>query len=1494
MGPFHTNRTSHRVATLLLLSLLLGIGESGQCVAAAASNDQVIRLNNDGVNFLKQNNFAAAVKKFEEALRLDPTYALARDNLAIAYNNYGISMQNNPQGAIVNFHRSLFYKPGDATGMQNLNVTIQNLGKNPGNFKDRVDLGKEARKAGEVEGAIVEFAEALKLKNDPKLRVELGKLYRVKDQVDKAIEQFKMASGTPDLDLDSKVEAFTGLGQAYQAKQDYPNSVAAYREAINLDRTNRDTLLANQAVWEEAVRKDPTSAPNHIGLGEAYKFLGDFGQAEAEYRQALIFDPRNQIAQQLIGSLGKAKIEFERDRHINAGVDLQQRKLYDQAIAEYKIALSRDPRNATTLVNIGSAYQQKEDYQSAIQFYQNALAIEPSNQAATQGLKACKEAATAKMLKETTEAAAQAFKVGQFDQALARYKQLLASDPKDAALHFNVGATLQAMKRLDEAISSYRQAITLDPKNKDYQSALQKAMQDKADPIIEAGMKKHGEKAYAQAIGLYQQALVLVPDNNKLMYNLATAYFSNQQFPEALKLYEQLVQKDPKGQIDDLWLIGNIQENAGRGQDALATYNRYLSEAPRGKFVADAKTRIDALRKDINDTLKIKSEAELAQLKDAEDAYNAGVKLQNEKNWEAAIAQYQKAIQLNGKDPAYPAALGSLFQQKGDLDLAVQWYETASAVAEKSPKPDKKLIGELKAAVKNATALKAGPLVDEAVKKQLAGDNAGAIDLYKKALTLIPENGKVWANLGAAYQLLDNFNEARAAYTKAVEVAPKEEVEDWYLIAKLDEHFGQGQLAVDHYRKYVTAAPTGKFTKDANERLAALARNINATQKLPTQGELKTAKAVNDLLDQGLKLQQAGNHRDAIPLYQKAMQIKPNDPSIMYALATAYQNEKDFDNAIDLYNKVIAIDPKTFPDAKKFRLACLESKAAPITDDAVKKFQAGDFAGAAAAYKQAIQIMPEPDNASLYTSLGSALQSSDDFGGARAAYQKAFDLDPKGQREVLYFLGLFADHFGQGPMALDLFRKYQTENPRGQFVAYAKQRTDALSRDASATIKVPTTAERQSAAKLDELFDAGSKAMQSKNFEEAIAKFQECVRLAPNQPAYWTNLGAAQQGANLLDQAVESYKKARSLTTNPKDQKDLDSYIAGAQGGKAQPIVDEALKKQSANDFAGAAEGYKKALEIVPNNARLHTTLAACLQQIDDFNGARASFQQALNIDKKGEKENWYFLAVLDEHFNKGPLALQEYQNYVRENPGGAYVAQAQARIKELTANPAKTQRLTTQAEQQAAAQVSQAYNDALKLQQEGKLDEAIAKYLEALKGMPNEYAVWYALGTAYQNKQDWDKAIEAYEKAFTLNPKDPNIKGLLKQCKQAKAAPLVESAVKKQTTADDKGNYDLAGAIFDYESALKIDDDGTTRMNLGTAYQANNNPAKALENYKRAVALDKTLTDNYYYMGTVYEGLKQAPNAIIEYKKYLQFAPTGPNAAAVKDRLKILGVPVK
>lgn len=1472
------------LASLLALSLFL------MPPSAFATRDDVVRLNNEGVNALKTNNYQLAIQKFEQALKIDNTYKLARENLAIAYNNYGIAQQSNPNSALIQFHKSLFWSPENPTAVQNLDVTIQNLGKDPKNFKDRVALGKQARQSSDFEGAAVEFQEALKLKDDPKLRVDLGDVLRVRDQLDAAINQYKIAAKSPGLDVDGQIKAWRSLGQSYQAKSDFPNSVAAYNQAITLDPTDRETLEANRAVWAEAIAKDPTSGANHVGLAQAYMYLGDFGQAKAELSQALMFNKNDPAALKLLGSMDTAKKFFERDKHINQGVDLQSRQLYDPAIQEYNAALAVDPRNPNILLNLGSVYQAKGDYKTAIDFYNKVLAIDAGNKLASDGLKNSKDRLAAKQLDDAATEGANAFKVGRYDEALQRYQYILRSNPNDADAHFNVGASLQALKRLDEAISEYKQAVALNPKNAGYADALKKAISDKADPIIDQAMKKHVEKDYTSAISLYQQALAIVPDSPKVLFNLAGAYYSRQQFPEAQKIYEQLYQKDPKNQIDDLWLIGTIQEHFGRGNDAIATYTKYITEAPNGKYKPQAMERLTALRKDPSDTIKIKSESDIAKDKEADDAYKQAVTLQQQKDFDGALALYQKAMAIHPKDPAIPFAIGTLFQAKKDYDSAMKWFQTAVDLGSADTKFDKKTVDEFKAAIKQVREQKAAPLLEEAVKRQSAGDQVGAIEYYKKALELSTGSAGVWFNLGQAYQLTDDFTNARAAYQKAVDMDAKGQSTCLYLIAKIDENFGQGQQAITNYRKYLLNQPTGQYASDANARLAVLSKNPTATQKLPTQNEMKTAKAADDEYAAGLALQKAGNPGEAIGHYQKAAAIKPDEPAYQEAIATCYQQLKNFDQAIAAYDQAIALAKKAgkAKDADLYqqqRESAAEEKAGPIVDQALAAYQAGDFAKAADLYGQVIQIVP--NIAKMHTSRAAALQAGDDFNGALQEYQKGFDLDPKGEKENLYLIASLHDHFGRGAQALTLYRKYMTESPTGQYIQQAKARAGELAKDVTKTAKIPTSAERKSQEQVGGLYNEAIELYNKQDYEGSITKMQQVLALGQD-PVYYYQLGAAYLGAKKFDEAKAAFQDALKRDPNNKTFKEA---LQGTQVQQIAPILDGAIKKQTAGDVPGAIADYREVLKLDPNNANAHTYLASALQSSEDFVGARDEYQKGLTIDRKGQIGNLYFMAALDENANRGPQALQEYTQYVREaGAAGAYVGLAQGRIKVLTANPNNVQKIVTQAEAQAQQSTSQAYQDGVALQQAGKLDEALAKYQEAVQGNPKEPAFQFALATAYHGKNDYDNAIKYYEIAIGLNPKEAQWKTYLKQAKQAKAAPLLTEAIQKQTTADAAGKYDVAGAIVAYEQALRIDDDATTRLNLGTAYQGINNFPKALENYKKAMAMDPSQVDGHYYLGTLYEAMNQPKLAIPEYQAYVRKQPNGPNAAACKDRLKILG----
>lgn len=115
-----------------------------------------------------------------------------------------------------------------------------------------------------------------------------------------------------------------------------------------------------------------------------------------------------------------------------------------------------------------------------------------------------------------------------------------------------------------------------------------------------------------------------------------------------------------------------------------------------------------------------------------------------------------------------------------------------------------------------------------------------------------------------------------------------------------------------------------------------------------------------------------------------------------------------------------------------------------------------------------------------------------------------------------------------------------------------------------------------------------------------------------------------------------------------------------------------------------------------------------------------------------------------------------------------------------------------------------QHYDAAVRNQQNGKLAEAVVEYKLAIADNAKEPSFYYSLGTAFQAMNDLDHAIESYAKALELKPKEPAYRQVLDAAKHTKAAPFIDSAIKKQTSTPP----DLPGAIADYNQALSIIDD--------------------------------------------------------------------------------------
>ena len=1263
----HGNQKKQALA-LALASLL-----SSQLATIAGAQDYqgdpgAVDLNNQGVRALEAKNYPLAFQKLEAAVKLDPAYKKASSNLGIAYNNYGLGLAQNKNyaEAIKYFHKAFYLDPTNLVTKKNLGIVISSLNRDPNSFQDRVDLGDDARKQvrspQDWAGPIVEYQAALLIKDDPGVREKLGDIYSFIQKYDKAITEYQNGIRIKDSAI-----LEVKLARAYMAKNDVATAIGALGRALKLNSTDPDVLDALVAAWGEAVKANPLSPDNHVGLGQAFQYKGDFDQAKEEYLAAIRLSKgtQNPTAQALLAKLDDAKKKAQVDNLINLGYEYQTGGKFKQALDQYLMALKLAPNDDTIWVNLGTVYQAMKDYPNAIKAYKQALNFKKDNADAIKGIQTATDAQQDQRIDALGKSGNDAFKAGRWDEAIAAYLELLKIDNKDAGVHFNLGAAYQAKKDLDSALREYAAAKTLDQKNQSYADAYDEAMDLKAQPLLDKALALHKEKKYAEAIPAYQEYLKIRDKNDEVWYNLGAAQYSYLDYNRAEQSYQKAYDLDPKGRVDVLYFIGTIDENNGKGPEALTDYTTYVQKAPNGTYAKEANERITALRKDISHTVKIKSEEDRAKETAAFDAFQKAVALQKQNQYDQALPLYQTAIQNMPNNPDFVYGLGTLLQAMDKYDEAIAQYQKAKSL---NTKGDNKIMDE---AIQSANQDKAQPIVDAAVKKQQDGDNAGAIPMYLQALQLIPENGKIWTNLGSAYQQTDQFEKARDAYKKGFDTDSKSEVGNLYLMGVIDENFGKGQSAFELYDRYLKAAGSGgAYYTAAKSRWDALKKNVTDTQKLATQGELANAKIAEDSYNAGIQLQKDSKFDEAIAEYQKAAAAIPTEFAYPFAIGTAYQGKGDNSNA------------KTY------------------------------------------------------------------------------------------------------------------------------------------------------------------------------------------------------------------YQKALSLTKNKDQIKQINDLLTGLTEADAAPLIDEANKAYAASDFQTAAQKYDAALKITPNNADAWTFLGASYQNLGDFAKARNGYEQGYKIGGKAKADNLYFLGVLDENDGNASNALMHYTQYIQVSPSGGFRAQAEQRLKDIKANPTSLQKIQTAAQQAQTAETQQAYNDAIKLQGEQKYDDALAAYGKAIAASSSEAAYYYARGTCYQARNDESKndiasALADYDKAISLAPQEKAYKEAATNLRAFQAQPLIDSAIKKQTTALPDGKYDLAGAIADYRAALKINDDASTHLNLGTALQANNDNTGALQEYTAAINKNATLADAYYYRGLIYEDLKQNEAARKDYTKYLQLQPAGANAAAVKDGLK-------
>lgn len=219
----------------------------------------------------RKGDRAGAKEKLEEAVRVDPTSAIAHAALGALL----LERRETADAARSSFERALQHDAGSARAL--------------------VGLGQILLAAGDHVGAAERFEAALRRRDDPAACMGLGNARLQQGRHAEAVDAFQRA-----ISLDPKgAEALGGLGQALLGAGRLDEAERALRAAASQRRDEGTTIALGYAlarlkksdealaVFEQVLASNATAAPALYGAGLASEDLGRTEQALELYRRVL-------------------------------------------------------------------------------------------------------------------------------------------------------------------------------------------------------------------------------------------------------------------------------------------------------------------------------------------------------------------------------------------------------------------------------------------------------------------------------------------------------------------------------------------------------------------------------------------------------------------------------------------------------------------------------------------------------------------------------------------------------------------------------------------------------------------------------------------------------------------------------------------------------------------------------------------------------------------------------------------------------------------------------------------------------------------------------------------------------------------------------------------------------------------------------------------------------------------------------------------------------
>jgi len=391
----------------------------------------------------------------------------------------------------------------------------------------------------------------------------------------------------------------------------------------------------------------------------------------------------------------------------------------------------------------------------------------------------------------------------------------------------------------------------------------------------------------------------------------------------------------------------------------------------------------------------------------------------------------------------------------------------------------------------------------------------------------------------------------------------------------------------------------------------------------------------------------------------------------------------------------------------------------------------------------------------------------------------------------------------------------------------------------------------------------GRESYERKYYTDAISEFNNVIESdAPDseKAIALMYLGMISDDRGNQAQAIDYFTRAlvydkknadilRNMALAYRHKKDFDSAIAAASRGldiKPDDVNTLILLGNiyfELSKYDKSADHYRKALEISPDNPQVLFNLGSALLNAGDEFAAIEYFKKAGAADRIGEVAARSYSRLGTHYLERGRTDLAE--KYLRE---AAAIKPDDASVRYNLGILYLRQKRKDMALAEFEKSETLAHEDAMLLENLGEAysslkeyDKSLDVYNRLLRVNTRNVRVLSKIAEIYHEKGDLDRAIDGYRKITEIEPGTEN----------ARIAWLNMGNV-----LDDAGKY--TEAIEAYEKALVISPkDDSAYYNLGLAYKHAKRPEEAVRAWQRASALNEknpgprlAIADYYYDSG--------------------------------------------